>query len=91
MEADEVTLFPTKGFSKTAVKIRIPVPVYGRICQAARSYQKCGLLSSVLAQLFLFGYDYVEKTFGVEALIAEVYKMRKSEKAKKGMGESRDA
>jgi hypothetical protein len=33
MEADEVTIFPTRGFFKTTVKIRIPVPLYERICQ----------------------------------------------------------
>ena len=82
-KADEVTIFPTRGCFKTAVKIRIPVPVYERICRSARIYGKCGLLSSVMTQLFLFGYDYVEKTFGVEALIAEVYKKRKSEKKRR--------
>jgi hypothetical protein len=89
-KANEVTIFPTRGCFKTAVKIRIPVPVYERICQATRIYGKCGLFSSVLTQIFLFGYDYVEKTFGVEALIAEVYKKRKSEKKAGGGGGAHD-
>jgi hypothetical protein len=85
-KANEVTIFPTRGCFKTAVKIRIPVPVYERICQATRIYGKCGLLSSVMTQLFLFGYDYVEKTFGVDSLVAQVYKKRKSEKKEAGGG-----
>jgi hypothetical protein len=86
-KADEVTIYPTRGCFKTAVKIRIPVPVYERICRATRIYGKCGLLSSVLTQLFLYGYDYVERTFGLEKLVAEFYKKRELEKKwKKGGG-----
>jgi hypothetical protein len=81
-KAEEVTIYPTRGYFKTAVKIRIPIPIYERLCQETRIYGKCGVLSSVLTQIFLYGYDYVEKSFGIDSLVEKVYKMRKLEKKK---------
>jgi hypothetical protein len=81
----QVQLFPTRGYHMTTIKkLRVPMDVVVKLVQLTRLYGKSGLLSAVYTQLFMYGYDYVEKTFGVEKLVSEVYKMRK--KWKKGGG-----
>jgi hypothetical protein len=89
-QTEEVKLFPTRGCFKTRVAFKVPVPVYEKICQATRIYGKCGLLTATLTQIFLYGYDFVQRSYGLDSLIAEVYKKRRSKKKqyeKEGLGE----
>jgi len=99
-EVEIPKLFLTKGGLCRTVRVKVDMPIVVRekICEVARRYAKCGLTREVFKQLFLNGYDLVERTCGIESFINHVHeekKKLKKERAgaikgerRKGMGES---
>ena len=81
-------LFPTKGlYRMTRMKVDMPIVVREKICEVARRYAKCGLTREVFKQLFLNGYDLVERTCGIESFIKQIHEEKmKLKKLRKGMG-----
>jgi hypothetical protein len=81
--AEEIAprLFPAPGtYHVTRLKIEIPVAVQQRIFAAARPYAKYGVSRGVFMQIFLNGFDYIEKSCGLEQFVRRFYEQKNSEK-----------
>jgi hypothetical protein len=90
MQTEDVEVFPfwdCRGLGYKSVSVRVPIAVYERLCTAVRPYARVGLTRETFRQIFLTGFDFIVKTYGLEAFVkrlAEEYKTEKKQHEKGG-------
>jgi hypothetical protein len=81
-----VKLFPMHGSYLVKVKVPIPIIVRENICHMVRSYSKQGLMREAFKQIFMNGYDLIERTCGLDNFIKQIYEEKKKLRKHGGRG-----